>query len=823
MLGVHGSDMVDGIKNRPRVVPPAAQAETRPAVAADAPGAKGAIPMAVLDAPRRDRAAQLLAVTELAKGTRLSPPEALKLSLDLKTWSPNEMRRALLSDLERCFTLIAKLPPATTFFGGARILAGDPYFDAARELGFRLARIGIVVRTGAGPGIMDAGPEGQKKAGFTKDPSTLTQGIRVSLPFEQEWSEHIDAGAEALMFAFRKLALYDDAPAVLTWPGGFGTLDELFEVWAGTTTGVFDKEVAVYGKDFYEPILGAFRGMVERGFTSAEAFGQMRILDDVDSATKWAEDAFATKPATKMGPRRMLKLAREIDESIALLDRLEPGVLFLGGRELSAKDPELGVGRDVAAKIAAAGVPTRVGSTGIVAAAVGEGVRSVDRTATVQGVILEGGPGEDRYVPNLRVHQTTNEPVVHKETIGRRTRAIVVLPGGLNTMGELFAVLTQIQVGHMPKVPLVLVGRSFWEPIVQELKQHLYNDTRKLIAADDLDLITRIVDDADEAADVLLQSPAPPAPGEPAHRLVEGVVFEGDATMRNHVKGPAAPWLAGDTVGDGRVRTTAPAYTAESAHERISRDLQDDVVAALAGRGVDPRHVAHALDVGVPPRTVVDLFEAGAGKKAYEFLYAVEPYAGRYTGAEYVEGLLARWGTNAETLFDRFSYLVRSEDLMNPEALRTWIQGALAEGVPGAGMATMTLDAVDLLRIGHKIWIEEHPLGFGDIVDETTKTVYQHKRVLGSRLSPSLREACDQLAGTGREKAAPPGYAGVAHMDLRGNPSWNARTDEDICKSVADTKLDPARLDRVQVLLDDRLLVFDRDKKLVEVRRSVRA
>jgi hypothetical protein len=116
-------------------------------------------------------------------------------------------------------------------------------------------------------------------------------------------------------------------------------------------------------------------------------------------------------------------------------------------------------------------------------------------------------------------------------------------------------------------------------------------------------------------------------------------------------------------------------------------------------------------------------------------------------------------------------------------------------------------DAWDLVSAGHRIAIEEHAQGTGDIIDLDERVVYQHKRVLSPHLGPALKKAASQLLG------APPGMVGIAHLDLRNNVALNALSDEDVAERVAEVVSGPAfsaaRLDRLQLVFDDRLLVFD--------------
>ncbi len=738
----------------------------------------------------------------------------------------------MLSDITIVYDLLKKLPPAVTFFGGARIKPGDVYYTISQEIGALLAQHGAPIRTGAGPGIMTAGPEGFKAAlkklpssatdldgksalhplvaGMTDHvSSTKTQGFRIKLPFEQDWSDSIDVGVEARLFPYRKLALYENCKGVAVFPGGVGTLDELFEVMAHGEAGAFHKPMAAVGIEFWKAILDpikavAVEGGAGRQLIPAAEWNKLLLTDSPQELVAHFEGpSKATQVYERPPLDRANRLSREIDESIAVLDRLPAAVTFLGGRRLDDNDPTLAVARDMAKQLAALGVPLRVGSGGVVAEAVCVGAGKDTR---VQGLLLGALEGT-RDLPNLTVHQQVADVVTHKEIIGRKAQAFVALPGGLNTLGEVFSVLTQIQTGHLPKIPIVLVGKEYWQPIFDALRSKMLSPERQTISPGDLDLVTITNDPAEALAAMKPQLKSATMPTTTTTTLPSAptVLFEGPTTTMLNPPGQGlASWLIGGARGGNVIAAEAafdPALSMQFVRERVTPSL----LAALETARIDHRHTAWALDNGVTTESITSLLLKDAGPEAFRFLYACAPHAA-WRSVDNAAGRIAdRWAPNAEVVFRRLIEVATSTHLQNPDAIKIWIEGLCAPGAAGDGFCTMLGDAWDLVGAGHRIALEEHARGTGDIIDLDENVVYQHKRVLAPNFAEALKKAASQLLG------APDGMRGVAHLDVRNNPAANRKTDEEIGAQVKAMTLSRERLDVVSILLDDRLLRFDRD------------
>jgi uncharacterized protein (TIGR00730 family) len=126
-------------------------------------------------------------------------------------------------ELEHGFSTLAGLGPAVSMFGSARATAADPVYGLARETALRLGEAGFAVITGGGPGVMEAANRGAREAGAT------SVGLNIELPYEQVQNSYVDLGLTFHYFFARKIMFVRYASAFVVLPGGFGTLDEMFE------------------------------------------------------------------------------------------------------------------------------------------------------------------------------------------------------------------------------------------------------------------------------------------------------------------------------------------------------------------------------------------------------------------------------------------------------------------------------------------------------------------------------------------------------------------------------------------------------------------
>ncbi|MDQ3503353.1 MAG: TIGR00730 family Rossman fold protein [Actinomycetota bacterium] len=189
------------------------------------------------------------------------------------------------------FGLLAELPRAVSVFGSARTSRDDPEYDMARRLGGALADAGWAVITGGGPGIMEATNRGASEAGG------LSVGLGIELPFEQSLNDWVDLGLEFRYFFARKTMFVKYAQAFIILPGGFGTMDELFEALTLVQTRKVNQfPVILMGAEFWAPLVTWLRDtLTPRGLISPEDLELFQVTDDVDDAVRRIAVAFAER------------------------------------------------------------------------------------------------------------------------------------------------------------------------------------------------------------------------------------------------------------------------------------------------------------------------------------------------------------------------------------------------------------------------------------------------------------------------------------------------------------------------------------------------
>lgn len=173
--------------------------------------------------------------------------------------------------------------PCVTVFGSARVTESDPFYEMARELGASLARAGYAVMTGGGPGLMEATNRGAKEAGG------YSVGCNIRLQREQVPNSYLDDFVEFEHFFVRKLMLVKYSCAFVILPGGYGTLDEAFEIATLIQTGKLKRfPVVVMNSEFYGPFEELLRGKMSKAhLIDEERLDIVLLTDDPDAGVSW--------------------------------------------------------------------------------------------------------------------------------------------------------------------------------------------------------------------------------------------------------------------------------------------------------------------------------------------------------------------------------------------------------------------------------------------------------------------------------------------------------------------------------------------------------
>jgi uncharacterized protein (TIGR00730 family) len=182
------------------------------------------------------------------------------------------------SEFVEGFGLLAELPSAVSVFGSARTPREHPEYAAGQALGAALARAGFAVITGGGPGAMEAVNRGASEAGG------VSVGLGIELPFEQKLNDWVDLGVNFRYFFARKTMFVKYAQAFVIMPGGFGTLDEMFEALTLVQTQKVTRfPVLLYGVEYWHGLLAWLRDSVlPGGKIKAADLDLVHTTDDVD-------------------------------------------------------------------------------------------------------------------------------------------------------------------------------------------------------------------------------------------------------------------------------------------------------------------------------------------------------------------------------------------------------------------------------------------------------------------------------------------------------------------------------------------------------------
>ena len=200
------------------------------------------------------------------------------------------------------FSAVDKIDrPAVSVFGSARIEEGTREYEAARKVGKHFAELGWAVITGGGPGVMEAANRGAKEGGG------LSVGFNIELPHEQGSNAYIDISYTFKHFYARKVCFVKPAEGFVIFPGGFGTLDELFEALTLIQTGKAQNfPVVLIDTDYWGEMLDWIRAeLLADGMISPEDLDLLHVTDDLDEAVRTVIECYEANCAEiPMEPRK---------------------------------------------------------------------------------------------------------------------------------------------------------------------------------------------------------------------------------------------------------------------------------------------------------------------------------------------------------------------------------------------------------------------------------------------------------------------------------------------------------------------------------------
>ena len=232
----------------------------------------------------------------------------------LDTWGPSDWVHTdpwrvlrIQAEFVEGFGAMADVGPAISVFGSARTRPGEPDYQLAQEVAGGLAEAGYAVITGGGPGIMEAANRGANEAGGQ------SIGLGIELPFEQGFNQWVDLGVSFRYFFARKTVFVKYAQGFVVFPGGFGTMDELFEaITLVQTRKVTSFPLVLVGTSFWSPLIDWIKGpLLETGKINSHDVALLSVTDDPAEVLRIIEAADMRRAAESTGTAAAARLRAE--------------------------------------------------------------------------------------------------------------------------------------------------------------------------------------------------------------------------------------------------------------------------------------------------------------------------------------------------------------------------------------------------------------------------------------------------------------------------------------------------------------------------------
>lgn len=411
----------------------------------------------------------------------------------------------IMAEFVEGYQFLSKFENGVTVLGSARIGEDRPEYRIARELGALLASHGYTTITGGGPGIMEAANRGAYEGGGE------SVGLNIQLPFEQRTNSYVKKSAAFYYFFTRKVMLTSPAHAFVFFPGGFGTLDEFFEVVNHIEIGkMCHVPIVLVGKNYWEPLLDFIKnGCCRFDQSKFEAIDAWRLVDT-------AEEAFQAIEAAEKGSRscdlsamnfhsgqknvdwRIFRIMAELVEGFEFLTGLVEDITVLGTHHMESDTPYYRTAYALGRELGSRGYTIVTGGGTGINEAVNKGAFEAGGHSYAIGMEAYGEPPINHYVTKSIMFTF---PFTRKVIVTAPSKAFVFFPGGFGTLHHLFEVLTLVQTGKMQSIPILLYDTAFWKPLDAFIRQTLQVQFGA-ISPDDVS-IYRMVDDTKEIVEAV--------------------------------------------------------------------------------------------------------------------------------------------------------------------------------------------------------------------------------------------------------------------------------------------------------------------------------
>jgi uncharacterized protein (TIGR00730 family) len=401
----------------------------------------------------------------------------------------------IITEFVEGYQFLADLKKEVTILGSARIPSNNKYYKIAQELGYLLGKNGFATITGGGPGIMEAANKGAFEGGGQ------SVGLNIQLPFEQRINPYVNKSIAFHYFFSRKVMLTSPANAFVFFPGGFGTLDEFFEVVDNMEIGYMPKvPVVLVGKEFWDPIVAFLKAKSAREVhsVSEEDIDKWHIVETAKEAYEFIKDtpdrphnlcdSGLGNPYCEGGlDWSIFRIMAELVDGFEFLTKVSRGVTVLGTKSLLPGTNYYNAAYEMGKLLAQNQFSTITGGGPGIMEAANKG--AFEKGGVSVGINMRAEKGE-------RVNNYITKsigfffPFVRKLIITAPSEAFVYFPGGFGTLHQLFEMLTLQETKKIEPITTLLYGKEFWQPLVDIIHNLRYEfKTISQIDEDSLNII----------------------------------------------------------------------------------------------------------------------------------------------------------------------------------------------------------------------------------------------------------------------------------------------------------------------------------------------
>lgn len=414
----------------------------------------------------------------------------------------------IMSELVEGYDFVSKFTRVVTVLGSARTKPTQKYYQEAVKLGKLLAKGKFTTMTGGGPGIMEAGNKGAMEG------KGVSVGINIQLPFEQILNPYVKHSMGFKYFFTRKVMLLSPAQAFVFFPGGYGTLDEFFEVYDLMEEGLMaEAPIVLVGEEFWNPVVKFLReravasGILHKAAldrlsvvdTAAAAYDIIKQAPDMVNICALSADNFKCENEINW---RIFKIMSELVEGFDLVTTYLDDITVLGSKSLTEETEYYHQAYRLGLELGRKKYTMITGGGPGVTEAANKGAWQAGATSV--GLIMRHdhrGVGN----PYLNSHATFSYPFTRKLILTAPSNAFVIFPGGLGTLHQTFELLTLMQTGKSHRIPVMFYDEAYWKPLLDYIDAYLGKKYKTISPSDTK--FYRIINEIDDAVKVITKLP----------------------------------------------------------------------------------------------------------------------------------------------------------------------------------------------------------------------------------------------------------------------------------------------------------------------------